>query len=327
MKNFYKGIAIAMMIIPLLLLAACSGSDDGSKSESSSNESNGDKAEKEKIIFADAGWESIRFHNWVARTIVEEGYGYPTDVTAGSTSVTILGLQEGDIDVYMEIWKQNAKDAWEKAVDSGNVKKVSVNFDDNVQGFYVPTYVIEGDPERGIEPTAPDLETTKDLLKYPDVFNGKIYGSPLGWKAEEISQQQMDKYGLREKFKYIQPGSGASLKQTMIEHYEDGEPWVGYMWGPTWMLGMYDMTYLEGTFKQNDVLVAINKQMNEQAPKVVDFLSNYKTSADITNAVLVKMHKNNVKPKKAAKTWLKENPDIWTEWVPDDVAKKVKDSL
>ncbi|WP_217424802.1 ABC transporter substrate-binding protein [Virgibacillus ihumii] len=324
MKKFYKRIAIIMMIIPMLVLTACSGSGDNSDKESSSS---GDTSVKEPIVFADAGWESIRFHNWVARTIIEEGYGYSTDVTQGSTSVTVLALQDGDIDVYMEIWKQNIKAAWEKAVESGTVKKVSVNFDDNVQGFYVPTYMIEGDPERGIEPMTPDLKTTEDLAKYADVFDGKLYGSPLGWKAEEIAQKELKKYGLKEEFKYIQPGSGASLKQSMVEHYEDGEPWVGYMWGPTWMLGMYDMTYLEGTFPQNDVLVAINKEFGETAPDVVEFLSNYKTSADITNAVLSDMHKNDVKAKAKAKDWLKNNPDIWTEWVPEDVAKKVQESL
>ncbi|WP_077329117.1 ABC transporter substrate-binding protein [Virgibacillus siamensis] len=322
MKNVYKSFAILMLIIPMLLLAACSG-DEESKDKNSVE----DNGEKQTIVFADAGWESLRFHNWVARTIIEEGYGYQTDVTSGSTTVTLLGLQEGDINVYMEIWKQNIKDAWEKAVDSGTVKKVSVNFDDNIQGFYVPTYVIEGDPERGIKPMAPDLKTTKDLLEYADVFDGKLYGSPLGWKAEEISQQQMEKYGLKDKFKYIQPGSGASLKQSMVQHYEKGEPWVGYMWGPTWMLGMYDMTYLEGTFPQNDVLVAINKDLEDTAPKVVEFLSNYQTSADITNAVLSDMKKNEIEAKDEAKKWLKKNPDIWTKWVPDDVAKKVKDSL
>lgn len=55
------------------------------------------------IVLADAGWDSIRVHNSIAQKIIEEGFGYNTDVTAGSTSATIQGLRNGDINVYMEV--------------------------------------------------------------------------------------------------------------------------------------------------------------------------------------------------------------------------------
>jgi glycine betaine/proline transport system substrate-binding protein len=45
-------------------------------------------AAKDKIVFADPGWDSARFHNGIAQTIIEEGYGYPTEVIAGSTAAT-----------------------------------------------------------------------------------------------------------------------------------------------------------------------------------------------------------------------------------------------
>ena len=58
-------------------------------------------ATKNKIVFADPGWDSVRFHNGVAQTIIEEGYGYPTEVISGSTPATFLGLKEGEIFVIM----------------------------------------------------------------------------------------------------------------------------------------------------------------------------------------------------------------------------------
>src|SRR5690625_1231338 len=138
-----------------MILSACGSSDNG---------------DIETIVFADAEWDSIRVHNHIAQTIIEEGYGYDTDVTAGSTAATVQGLREGDINAYTEIWTDNIKEVYEDAVDSGDIVKVSTNFSDNDQGLYVPTYVIEGDEERGIEPMAPDLRTVEDLKDYPDVF-------------------------------------------------------------------------------------------------------------------------------------------------------------
>src|SRR5690625_6912494 len=70
----------------------------------------------------------------------------------------------------MEAWTDNIKEVYEEALEAGDIEELSVNFDDNDQGLYVPTYVIEGDEERGIEPMAPDLKTVEDLKDYPDVF-------------------------------------------------------------------------------------------------------------------------------------------------------------
>ena len=69
----------------------------------------------------------------------------------------------------MSIWKYGQimlKRFMKKQLDKGTIIKLSTNFDDNSQGLYVPTYVIEGDKERGIEAVAPDLKTVEDLAKY-----------------------------------------------------------------------------------------------------------------------------------------------------------------
>ncbi|MEI1545312.1 glycine betaine ABC transporter substrate-binding protein, partial [Escherichia coli] len=70
---------------------------------------------QEKIVFADAGWDSIRVHNQIARLILEKGYGKETDVINGSTTVTFVGLKEGDIDVYMEAWTNNIQKMYSEA--------------------------------------------------------------------------------------------------------------------------------------------------------------------------------------------------------------------
>src|SRR5699024_3434957 len=167
--------------------------------------SSGTEAEQkiDTIVFADAGWDSIRVHNSIAQTIIEEGYGYQTDVTTGSTATTFQGLREGDINVYMEVWSDNIREVYDEALEAEDIEVVSVNFDDNDQGLYVPTYVIEGDEERGIEPLAPDLKTVEDLKKYPRVFEdpedpgrGRVINAPSGWALSKAIDQKFDVYGL-----------------------------------------------------------------------------------------------------------------------------------
>ena len=169
------------------------------------------------IVFADAGWDSNRFHNAVAGLIAEEAYGYTWSETTGSTSVTVEGMKKGEIDVNIETWSDNIA-TYESDIASGAYQLLGTNFDDNIQGLYVPRYVIEGDAERGIEPMAPDLKTVKDLLGYSDLFvdeedpsRGRIYGAIPGWEANDVLHKKYLLYGLDSEYNYFQSGSDASL--------------------------------------------------------------------------------------------------------------------
>lgn len=337
-----KKLTLLLSIIFLtVLLSACGGSG-GSEEESNEEKS------IDTIVLADAGWGSIRFHNSVAQTIIENGFGYETEVTPGSTAATLQGLREGDINVYMEVWTDNVKEVYKEATEAGDFEKVSVNFDDNVQGLYVPTYVIEGDKERGIEAVAPDLKTVADLKNYPEVFEdpedpgmGRIIGAPSGWAVGKQIETKVNTYGLSDTFNYFRPGSDAAIVASLADAYDAGEPWVGYYWSPTAVTATYDLTLLEepafdqeiwdknkGTeFPPNDVVVAVHKDMPEQAPEVVDFLSNYETSSALTEEALTYMNENEASADEAAQWWMKKHEDLWTEWVPEDVATKVKEAL
>lgn len=332
-------VSLLMMIVLVLGAVACS---NGGQEPAS-----GEKPKK-TLIFADAGWDSIRFHNDVAAFIIEHGYGYPTDVITGSTPVTIQGLVRGDIDIYTEAWTDNIIDVYQPAIESGDIVELSINFDDDIQGLYVPTYIIKGDPERGIEPLAPDLKSIEDLPKYWEIFmdpednsKGRIYGAIPGWEVDEILTKKIENYGLDKYYNIFRPGSDAALSTSMVQAVEKGEPWLGYYWEPTWILGKYDMTLVQEEeysdekwengymcmFPSVKCTVAVNKEMLNTAPEVVEFLKNYKTSSALTGSALAYMQDNNVGTAEAAQWFLKENKDLWKSWVPDDVFKKVDAAL
>ncbi|MDK2918845.1 MAG: glycine betaine/proline transport system substrate-binding protein [Candidatus Petromonas sp.] len=333
-----------LLVTSIIALTACApdqqGKDDKEKEQ---------VEKKETIVFADPGWDSVRFHNDVAKLIIENGYGYPTDATMGSTPATFTGLRNGDIDILMETWTQNIEKVYNEAIDAGDIIEVSTNFDDNAQGFYVPTYVIKGDPERGIDPMAPDLKTVKDLAKYPEVFKdvedpskGRIYGAIPGWKVDEIMREKVKTYELDKLYNYFSPGSDTALASSIAAAYEKGEPWVGYYWEPTWVIGKYDMTLLEDEpyskkkwengyaceFPSVDVTVTVHKDMTEKAPEIVEFLKSYKTSSALTSEALAYMQNNEgATTEDAAKWFLQNHEEIWTKWVSKDIAEKVKAAI
>ncbi|MBC5636563.1 ABC transporter substrate-binding protein [Ornithinibacillus sp. BX22] len=328
-----RKIGILFLASILIILSACGSSSDG---------------ELDKIVLADAGWDSIRIHNSIAQIIMEEGFGYDTEVTSGSSTATVQGLRQGDINAYMEIWTDNIKELYEEATEAGDFETVSVNFNDNNQGLYVPTYVIEGDAERGIEPIAPDLRTVEDLKKYPDVFQdpedpgrGRIINAPSGWVVAEAIDDKFTAYGLDETMNNFMPGSDSAAVADLVNAYESGKPWVGYYWEPTLITAKYDLTLLEEApyeeaiwneskateFPPNDVVVAVHKDFKEQVPEVYDFLSHYETSSELTEEALVYMDENGADAYDTAVWWMNQHEDIWTSWVSEEVADKVKNAL
>lgn len=330
MKRF-----LSLLIIGLLLvtsLAACTG---------------GDSASGGHIKFADAGWDSIKFHNAVAGTIAAEAFGYTWEEVPGSTPVVHEGTITGEIDVHMEEWTDNIP-TYMKDLEAGKLKELGVNFDDNYQGFYVPRYVIEGDSERGIEAMAPDLKTVEDLKKYPDVFPdeedkemGRIYGAIPGWEVDNIMYNKYMYYGLDESFTYFRPGSEAALASALSGAYERGEPVVGYYWEPTWLMGKYDFvllddapydkdTYLEGETALPPVRVTIavsNDFAEGDNDEIIDFLSKYSTSSQLTSDALAYMQDNDADYVEAAKWFIGENEDLIKEWLGEEAAQKVLEGI
>jgi len=306
------------------------------------------EAEKETIVFGEGNWDSSQLHSRIAAFILENGYGYQSEFVPGDTIPLFAGLVSGDLDVEMEIWVENQQEAYDKAIAAGQVVDLGTNFPDSFQGWLVPTYVIKGDPARGIEPMAPDLKAIDDLPQYWELFKdpevptkGRFYNGVPGWESTGHNTQKLKTYGLDEYFTNFLPGSDAAMSASMVAAYGKGEPWLGYYWEPTWVLGKLDMTPIEElpfdqeiweatrgcNFPTNKVNIAVNSSLPDRAPEVVEFLRKYETTTAMVNEMLSYIQENEASTGEAAIYFLQEYESLWTSWVPSDVASKVKAAL
>jgi len=191
------------------------------------------------------------------------------------------------------------------------------------------------------------LKSVEDLKDYAHLFEnpeggdkGILYGGPEGWSATAFLEQKFNAYGLDEHYTFRTIDSNATLSATLASAYAKNEPWVGYNWEPTWIMGMYDMTLLEdspyseadfdkgiGAFPTVDVTIVVTKGFEDRYPEITEFLSNYQTSSDITSTALGYMQENNVEADETAKWFLTNNQDLWTEWLPEDIVQKVLNAL
>ena len=344
------------IILSVMMLAACgdkdtSTTDAPAEDTAAAAEASQDAQDTQvepltKIVFGDAGWDSMKFHNAVAGLIAETVFGYETEVVSGTTAITYTALQTGDIQVYMETWS-NGIASYNDDVEQGLVKELSVNFDDNAQGLYVPRYLIEGDAERGIEALAPDLKTVKDLLDYAELFpdpddtsKSRIIGSISGWEVDGILRLKYEAYGLDELYNYIDPGSDAALQASIASAYAKGEPFVSYYWEPTWITGQYDLVLLEDEpydeelysqglceYPACTVTICVNPEFSETNPEYCEFLSNYKTSSELTAEALSYLNETECDYAEAAVWFLTEHDELLDQWLTEDQAALVREAL
>ena len=343
MKLKYLKKVITLMsatMIAVTSLTACGSGEKNDQKES------GESKAKEEITIGQPPWNAAYYLDMVAKIIFEEGYGYPTEIIDAQNPAVLTAMCEGEIDVHMNVWR-NAYVPYQEMEAEGKLEQVEILHTDAINGIYVPTYVIEGDKERGIEAAAPDLKTVKDLAKYADLFTdpddpskGVFYNAPTDMTANPIFAAKLETYGLTEYYNITVPGSQSALEASLEAAYEKGEPWVGYSYTPTWVQAKFKMTKLEDEpydvdiyteekgyacdFPPEEVVIACANGFSEKAPDLYECLKKVKIAGYHISDMLWYMKRENADGEQAAIYWMKENEDEWTQWVTEEAIENIK---
>ena len=319
----------ALLLAVATTMAACESSD-------------GDD-EKTTIIFSDLNWTSAQVQDRIAQYLVEEGYGYPTDVVFGATLPLFQGLRRGDSNVTMEIWLPNQDEAWAEAQANGEVVSVGQSLGKDWQSaFVIPRYLQE---------QYPDLDSVDDLKEdqFKELFataetggKARLVSCVIGWACEEVNAKQIEGYGLQDHVHIINPGDGAAANADLYGAYERQEPWLGYQWGtndPALLLDIVRLQEPEYTdecwfttkacgYEDATILIAVHPDLTTAAPDVVAMLRRWDFNIDIYKEVASWQNDNDgAGANDAALWWLKNNEAIWSAWVTEEAAEAVKEAL
>ena len=110
-----RPLAPAAVLAPMLLLASGPIATSAALAADETPQCELDRP----VVFSGLDYDSARFHNAVVRRIIEAGYGCETDEIPGTVNVLMQGLGRGDVDVTMEVWKENAAEPWGEFVEKG----------------------------------------------------------------------------------------------------------------------------------------------------------------------------------------------------------------
>ncbi|MBJ9976558.1 ABC transporter substrate-binding protein [Pseudomonas sp. S75] len=307
------------------------------------------------IRFGAISWESGALTTEILRLIVEKGYGYATETLPGSTVSMEVALARNDLQVIAEEWAGRSP-AWVQAERKGQVFALGDTVKHAVEGWYVPAYVIKGDPTRHIQALAPGLKTVDDLKRYAEVFKdpespgqGRFLNSPSGWTSEIVNSQKLKAYGLQALYVNFRTGSGAALDAEINSAISRKQPVLFYYWSPAPLMGRYDLVRLEeppfdakawatltdpsNTDPQGSsslptkLSIGVSKAFKTQYPDLVAVFEKVDLPIDVLNQALGEMSKQHQDARKAATLFLSRHPQVWKGWLTPEVAQKVAADL
>ena len=289
---------------------------------------------KGKIVIAEMNWISQVINTKVAEILLREEMGYDVEVQLIDYVPGFTSLARGDTDVLMEIWDLTGEPYYKDALEEGKMVLSPMTMR-GYEGWYVPSYVIHGDPERGIEPSCPGLPDWQALNDCAEIFataetepKGRYLTGDTSWADQYGDPQRIESLGLNYEMRFA--GSEAALVAEIASAYERGEPIITLMWDPHYMMQRYDLTMVEfppytdecwGTtyacsWKNMILYNSMNADAAKEHPEVWEFVQSYDLSREDLGEIMVPVERDGLTVEESVRQWLAENEDAWRAWIP-----------
>ena len=327
-------LVFATLLVAVALVAGCGGPAEETKPT---------------IKFSDTWYESVWLMNAVAKIILEEGYGYPTETIQVTVAISQLSLSKGDLDVWLDQWWWYWLDWYEEEIAAGNIESLGISMEPTPSFWIIPQWVHE---EYNIN-TVEDLKDNWKLFKDPeDPTKGLFISCPAGWQCYEVNRIKLEAYGLTEYFNYIEPSAGA-MEAALAGAQKKHQPVVGYYWAPTALMGMFDWYVLEEPEYDPDVWAKIVAALDDEslrpldeacayeakspvnivwsglrdiAPELIPLFEKMNIGLEQTNRAAAYAKENEIEDWDEVAIWyMKTYEDRWKTWLPTDIFNKVKD--
>ena len=301
------------------------------------------------ISIAVFSWQAAEAHAYVDQFILNNGYGCNVALVAGDTVPTIASMVEKG---QPELVPEGNPGAMGAVYASGLAEERIVPIGTGItegseSGWYIPQYLADAHPE---------IKTVEDAVAHPELFpapedasKGGVIQGPQGWGDTVVTAQLYKALDLDNKgFTLVPSGSAAALDGAITKAYEQKQGFIAAYWAPTSLLAQYPMQRLSmahdpeewtrcttvqdcpdpkpNYWQSSPELTVATKAFADRTdiPEVKDYLSKHAWTQAEVGALMVWMTENQANGEDAAKWFIQNKPEVWTKWVPADVAEKVK---
>ncbi|ENX3947066.1 TPA: ABC transporter substrate-binding protein [Photobacterium damselae] len=305
-----------------------------------------------KVTIADMNWNSASFLANLDQFVLNNAFGCSAELVPGDTMPTGTSMiEKGEPDIAPEFWSNSMKAALDRGVEDKRLRLIGGPFaDGGVEGFWVPAYMVEKDPSLA---TIAGIKKHAKLFVHPeDPSKSAFYTCPSGWNCQISAGNIFRALKLKQAgFELVDPGSGAGLAGSIAKAYERQQPWFGYYWAPTAVLGKYKMVKVDfdsGTdpeyfkscltqetcldpkpsmYPTSQVDTVITESFAGKAGDALKYLQQRALTNEQMNELLAWMEENQADGEIAMEHFLTDYESTWTTWFTPDQTTKLKQAL
>ncbi len=305
---FRRVVLAIVLLLVLSLAAACGGGGT------------------ETITLVENPWPASELNVAVAKIIIESELGNTVEIVALDENAQWDAISGGDVDASLEVWPSGHTERIAEYIDDlGTVENGGLLGPVGEIGWFVPTYVIDQNPElatwEGYQDPAADFSSaeTGDL--------GRFLGADPSWV--QYDEQIIDNLGLP--FQVVWTGSEDALLAEVSSAYSREEPVLFYFYSPHALFQEFDLTQVElptysdecyadpaaidCAYPEDQLLKIFNADLADKDADVHTFLSNMNYGSDAQIEMLAKLNEG-MSVEEAAQAWVDANEDIWSSWLP-----------
>jgi glycine betaine/proline transport system substrate-binding protein len=264
------------------------------------------------IKIGSVGWTGVTIKTEIAVAILNS-LGYEAENLTMSVPITYMALSKGDVDFFLGNWMPSMANIAGKHFEDGSVIQYTKNMTGAKYTLAVPSYCIDM-----------GIKDFKDIVKFGDELEWKIYGIEAGNDGNMIIQNMIDQdmFGLG-KFKLVASSEMAMLAQAS-SFSKRNKPIVFLGWAPHSMNERIDMSYLTGSTSETfggdngtaTVWTNTRKGFEKDMPNVAVFLKNFTFPVSMVNQIMVTLYaQTGLSPSEAGLAWLKQHPDTYRGWL------------
>lgn len=295
------------------------------------------------VSITEMNWASSAVVTHVAKFVLEQGYGCEVQTVPSATVPAVTSLSEnGEPDIVTEMWTNGGGPAYIKLRDEGRVKELAPVLDPGgVEGWWIPTTLAEKHPE---------LKTIQGVLANPELVGNRFNNCPEGWGCRILNDNLARALNVEASgMEIFNHGSGETLATSIAAAFENGEPWFGYYWSPTKVLGKYEMTKVElgpvdleiharnqekdrdvpeiSDFPPSPVWTVVSSEFESEQPEVAAFLSQMTFDVAVMSSILAWQDENGASAEETAVNFLLNNKETWAGWLNDTARDKLANVL
>ena len=291
-----------------------------------------------EVTITEMDWGSAIIVTQVAKFLLEQGYGCSVTIVPSASVPALASVSEtGKPDIITELWTNGAP-AYVPLLEAGKINELTrVLSDGGLEGLFIPVYLAEAHPE---------LTTIEGVLANPDLVGNRMHNCPVGWNCQTVATNVAKGGGFEaagiEDFVH---GSGETLTASIGAAYAAKEPWFGYYWTPSLVMGKFPMVQVDlgphdpskqacnsdkdcasptmQSWPSSVVTTVVTSEFESSHPAETDLRRNRSFTNEMMNSLLAWQDAESASGDETAVYFLSTQQELWGSWINDAARGKL----